>query len=239
MSTFNSPGGLGSSGEAAYSGGAPSAAVIVAEEVPVIDRVRWASVIAGIFVTLSTLAVLSVLGSAVGFSIWSAWDRPDRIGAGVAIWGIIAALVAFWCGGCVAAWSAATHRRMDGLINGMLVWAVAIPLLSFGLFGAGAASANNSDRDNNAQAQANTSQIQRHVNGSAIIGNSGRPNQDFNQVYGNAENGNVSHRDVAKAGMIASWIALAALLLGLGSAAFGGYVGSREAREGVGGMPMA
>jgi hypothetical protein len=105
------------------------------------DRVRWGPVIAGLFVSLATLAVLATLGVAIGFSAADRNDSASTFGIGVGVWGAASALIAFFVGGLVAARTAATpvtaidtegHLKNDnGLLQGAMVWAVAIPLTTY------------------------------------------------------------------------------------------------------------
>src|SRR5215216_1006055 len=63
-----------------------------------VDRVRWASVLAGVFTVFATLAVLAVLGIALGLSTFDA-DNPRNFGIGAGIYGLVSALIAFLLGG--------------------------------------------------------------------------------------------------------------------------------------------
>lgn len=98
-----------------------------------VDRVRWGAILAGLFAALSTLATLTVLGLAIGASAWSPGDQGSTFGLGAGIWGAISTLVAFLVGGFVAARSAAVRGRSSGILNGAMVWFVAIPLLIYAL----------------------------------------------------------------------------------------------------------
>src|ERR1051325_717058 len=102
------------------------------------DRVRWGPIIAGLFAALSLLALLSVLGVAIGLSAYDPGDDPRRFGVGAGFWGGISMLVAFFFGGWLTARSAAIRGTNNGLLNGALVWAVAVPLMAY-LLTAGAA----------------------------------------------------------------------------------------------------
>src|SRR3954467_8069754 len=95
------------------------------------DRVRWGPIIAGLFAALSLLALLSVLGMAVGLSAYDPGDNARRFGVGAGIWGAISMLLAFFFGGWLTARTAALQGTHNGLLNGALVWAVAIPLMAY------------------------------------------------------------------------------------------------------------
>jgi hypothetical protein len=100
------------------------------------DLVRWGPVIAGLFAALSTLAALSVLGLAIGLSSYDAGDPASNFGLGAGIWGAISALIAFGVGGWLAGRTAALRGHGSGILQGAMVWFVAIPLLLY-LLGSG------------------------------------------------------------------------------------------------------
>ncbi|MEZ0266637.1 MAG: hypothetical protein ACAI43_18055, partial [Phycisphaerae bacterium] len=82
------------------------------------DRVRWGPIIAGLFAALSTLAVLGVLGIAVGASAYDPGDSARNFGIGAGIWGAVSALLAFFIGGWLAARAAAVKGTSNGVLNG-------------------------------------------------------------------------------------------------------------------------
>jgi len=99
------------------------------------DRVRWGPIIAGLFAALSTLAVLTVLGVAVAGSTYDPGDSARAFGIGAGIWSTISALIAFFIGGWLASRSAAVRSEGSGLLNGAMVWVVAIPLMLYMIMG--------------------------------------------------------------------------------------------------------
>ena len=101
-----------------------------------VDRVRWGPVLAGLFAALATLAMLAVLGLAIGASAFDPGDQGSTFGLGAGIWGAVSTLLAFLVGGFIAARTAAVRGRSGGILNGAMVWFVAIPLLIYAL-GAG------------------------------------------------------------------------------------------------------
>jgi hypothetical protein len=96
--------------------------------VSAVDRVRWSSVLAGLFTVLSALAVLTVLGIALGLSTFDA-NQPENFGIGAGIYGIVSALIAFALGGYMSARTTAVAGRGNGILNGAMVWVVTIPLI--------------------------------------------------------------------------------------------------------------
>lgn len=94
----------------------------------VIDRVRWASILAGLFTVLATLATFTVLGIAVGLSTFDA-NATDRFGIGAGVYGAISAIIAFLFGGFIAARTGAVAGSGNGLLNGAMVWIVTVVLI--------------------------------------------------------------------------------------------------------------
>lgn len=101
-----------------------------------VDLVRWGPVIAGLLAALSTLAVLSVLGLAIGLGNYDPGDRLSNFGLGAGIWAGISALLSFLVGGWMAARTAGVRGRNNGILNGAMVWFLAIPMLLY-LLGSG------------------------------------------------------------------------------------------------------
>jgi len=98
------------------------------------DQIRWAAILAGLFTVFATLIVLTVLGVAIGLSTFDA-DNPNAFGIGAGVWGAVSALIAFALGGYIAGRSAAVQGKGMGVLNGAMVWIVAIPLMIYMLGG--------------------------------------------------------------------------------------------------------
>lgn len=93
------------------------------------DRVRWASVLAGLFTAMAALIFLAVLGIAIGLQSYDASNPAQNFGIGTGIYTIISGLIAFFLGGFIAAKTAAVGGRSNGLLNGAMVWIVTIVLI--------------------------------------------------------------------------------------------------------------
>jgi len=92
------------------------------------DRVRWASILAGLFTVLASLVFFTVLGLALGLQSFDA-DNPQSFGIGAGIYGIIAALIAFALGGFMAAKTAAVTGTGNAILQSGMVWIVTIALI--------------------------------------------------------------------------------------------------------------
>ena len=202
------------------------------------DRVRWGAIIAGLFAALSTLAILTVLGIAVAGSSYDPGDNARNFGIGAGIWGAISALIAFFIGGWLAARSAAVSDRNNGLLNGAMVWVVAIPLMLYMLMGgigslfrtAGSAVATGTQAAASAAGAASTDPANRQrmedqaQTASAKLQSTTQQAQQKVQEITRPENQEKAANATAKG----AWGTLVSMLLGLAAAAVGGLVGSRE-----------
>ena len=97
---------------------------------------HWGAIVAGVFIALSGLAILSTLGVAFGASVYGPGQDPRAWGIGSGVWAIISAILAFVTGGYVAARASGHTDRKTGLFHGLMVWAVVVPLLAL-LIGTG------------------------------------------------------------------------------------------------------
>lgn len=92
---------------------------------------HWPSIVAGAFVALALLVISVVLARAcdVDVTFMNATSRSGEVGA--IVWGAVAAFICFGIGGLIAGRSACVTRHGSGWLNGLLVWAVAVPLLVY------------------------------------------------------------------------------------------------------------
>lgn len=185
------------------------------------DRVRWGPIAAGLSTALTSLLMLSLLGLAIGLTMVNAGDAaaqgaaPAGLGRNSAIWGALAALIAFFLGGWVAGHSAAIFNRGWGALNGALVFLAAVPIIlvlaSMGL--------------------------------GTVLGSLGSLAGSLNPDPGTVQNvadqarqaaQNTQPIDVARAAANArntAWGTLLGLVLALGASAVGGMAGTRRELE--------
>ena len=225
-------GGMNSSGGA---GGDVNMAVVTPT-----DRVRWGPILAGLFTALSTLAVLGVLGAAMAGSAYDPGDSARAFGIGAGIWGALSALLAFALGGWVAARSAAVRGHDNGLLNGAMVWAVAIPVMGYFLASGATRAAETGSNIANTAMQASSrmqSDQQSVASGDAQLASAQTPAGDGTSSGSAGGGGSASgggnmsdpqaQERAADTGARAAWGTLIALLLGLAASAIGGYLGAR------------
>jgi hypothetical protein len=97
------------------------------------DRVYWGPIVAGFLTALTTMALLNLLGLAIGFTSINAGQAATQgapvgeTGTNSLIWAAVSGLIAFLLGGFVAGRTAGTYDRGWGMLNGMLCFMLAIP----------------------------------------------------------------------------------------------------------------
>ena len=199
------------------------------------DRVRWGSILAGLFAALSTLAVLGILGLALGATAFDPGDPARTVGIGAGIWGALSALLAFLVGGWTAARTAAVRGRRNGLLNGSMVWVVAIPLLLYLLTSGIGSVLGAAGRTASTAAQAvapvagqaaDTPGAQATAAAAANAASSAI--QATAQAVQQAAQDPANQAAAARAVRNGAWGTLGSLLLGLGAAALGGALGARR-----------
>ncbi len=98
------------------------------------DRVRWGPVWAGLVVALPTFLLLEVITLALGW-----WDIAEAGSSNAGLISGINGLIAFFLGGLTAGASSMWRGTNDGLLHGILVWALGIvAILGLALLGGGA-----------------------------------------------------------------------------------------------------
>lgn len=87
---------------------------------PLLPAIRWGAVLAGVVVGVSIQLILTLLGIATGFSA----ADGDGAGMGPLIWAGLSMLIAAFFGGYVAARLTGLKRKSDGVLHGIVSWAV-------------------------------------------------------------------------------------------------------------------
>ena len=95
-------------------------------------RISWGAVLAGTAVVLAVHLLLSLLGIGIGLTTVDpgAGGTPEAssLGIGAGIWWVVSNLIALVIGGYVAAHLSGMPARDDGIIHGVLTWAVSLLL---------------------------------------------------------------------------------------------------------------
>lgn len=200
-----------------------------------VDRVRWGPVIAGIFAAMATLATLTVLGLAIGLTAFDAGDTNNLgpFGLGAGIWGALSTLISFLVGGWLAARTAAVGGHSNGILNGAMVWFVAIPLLLYALGSglSGLAKTAGSIAGTAVQAGATAAGAAANNPGAQATAAAGvQGAAGALQATAQAAASKIDSQDVNNAANKAAntaWSTLLALGLAAGASIGGGYLGSR------------
>lgn len=189
------------------------------------SRLSYRAIVAGVLSALVSQVVLMVLGAAIGLTAIAGADGAQReIGIGFLVWLLISLAISAFIGAYVAAASARTPLRRDGMLHGFVTWA-AVSLVGLFLIGGtlfrlvggafGFATAP-------APAGGPAAQIQERVSGEAQQVREGL--QQPGQAQQTAEQATTGTA-------IGMWGLLAAHLVPLLTALLGGFVGARtEAR---------
>ena len=90
---------------------------------PLFPEIRWGAVLAGVAVGVSVQLVLTLLGVATGLSAIDVAEG-ESVGAGPLIWAGVSMLIAALVGGYVAARMTGLKRKVDGVMHGVVSWAV-------------------------------------------------------------------------------------------------------------------
>lgn len=100
-------------------------------------RLSWGAVFAGLVIGIALQLTLTLLGAAIGFSAWQPGESARALGIGAAIWAIISVLLSLFIGGRTTGRLAGILTRTDGILHGILLWAlstiVAVWLLASGV----------------------------------------------------------------------------------------------------------
>jgi len=110
-----------------------------------IRRISWGSVIAGAVVALVVQIAMNMLGLSIGaIAVSPSVDvSAGTFGTGTVIWLAASSLLSLFAGGLVAGRLAGTPQGLDGVLHGLLTWAVAT-LFTLVMFVSGAGSIVNS-----------------------------------------------------------------------------------------------
>lgn len=103
------------------------AAIDLQRTEPLVDvtgfRLSWGAIFAGFVVATVTQIVLSVLGMAIGFSVWDPRTGGYAgVGIGAAIWFAATAIVSLFLGGLVLGRLAGVLKTKDGMLHGVVMW---------------------------------------------------------------------------------------------------------------------
>jgi hypothetical protein len=106
-------------------------------EVPVgLRHISWGAILAGIAVTMVIYIALNLLGLAVGASVIDMLEDPlsFEFATGTVVWIAASGLISLFAGGWVAGRMSRSYHEVDGMVHGIVVWAVASLVMFFLMF---------------------------------------------------------------------------------------------------------
>ena len=99
------------------------------------SRIAWGGVWSGLLVAVGVFLLLSVLGLAIGVTTADIGPGEDanarEMGTVAAVWSGVTLLISLFIGGLVATRTGMVYDRTTGMIEGVLVWVLAIILLLY------------------------------------------------------------------------------------------------------------
>lgn len=98
-----------------------------AEAVVPRDSARWGAIWAGLIATLATFVLLELLAFGIGI-LGTVAESPGASGFSAWVTAIIG-IIAFFTGGSVAGMTSVIRGAAPGIVNGLLVWGLAVVLI--------------------------------------------------------------------------------------------------------------
>jgi hypothetical protein len=92
------------------------------------SRMSWGGVFAGAVIALALYFLLTLIGSAIGLSI-NGHARASAVGAGAAIWAIVATVAALFVGGWVTSQLTVGESKAEAVMHGIILWGVLFAML--------------------------------------------------------------------------------------------------------------
>lgn len=91
-------------------------------------RVSWPAIFAGVVLTVAVEATLGMLGAGIGLGLAAPAQNPDAstLGTTGAIWFLATTVIALLAGSYAAARLAGIPTRFDGVLHGLVIWAVTL-----------------------------------------------------------------------------------------------------------------
>ncbi|MGQ0595019.1 MAG: hypothetical protein ACT4QB_20985 [Gammaproteobacteria bacterium] len=103
------------------------------EDVIKTKRISWAAVIAGVMVALGIQLVLNMIGAGLGFSAIDPLEgeTPSVTTFSIAsgLWMLVSSIVALFAGGWLASYLAGLTHDEDGMLHGLVTWALSTLVL--------------------------------------------------------------------------------------------------------------
>lgn len=106
-------------------------------------RISWGAIVAGVVIALVTSIALQMLGLSIGAATVNPVSEIDPVepalGTGAVIWYAASSLISLFLGGFVASHMAGIADETDGVLHGLVTWAV-VALLTLWMLSSGVGS---------------------------------------------------------------------------------------------------
>lgn len=203
---------------------------VQAEDViPVRSRISWAAIVAGSLLALAVWTLLVLLGSAIGLSIHDNVNGRS-LAIGAVVWAILVTAGSLFLGGFVASQMTTGENKLEGVLYGILVWAVMSGVLMY------LATQGFKAGFSGMVAMANTGNTTAAANGMTwedMARQSGVPQNEIDRMRANIPDATARAREVANDqnrlennATRAAWYSFLGTLIGMAAAAIGGFVGA-------------
>jgi hypothetical protein len=203
---------------------------VQAEDViPVRSRISWAAIVAGSLLALAVWTLLVLLGSAIGLSIHDNVNGRS-LAIGAVVWAILVTAGSLFLGGFVASQMTTGENKLEGVLYGILVWAVMSGVLMY------LATQGFKAGFSGMVAMANTGNTTAAANGMTwedMARQSGVPQNEIDRMRATVPDATARAREVANDpnrhennATRAAWYSFLGTLIGMAAAAIGGFVGA-------------
>jgi len=93
-----------------------------------LTRVSWPAIFAGVILALAIEMLLDLLGAGIGLGVVNpaAGGAPSNFGFAAGLWWLGATIIALFFSGYVAARLAGVISRFDGMLHGLVIWALGL-----------------------------------------------------------------------------------------------------------------
>jgi ABC-type transport system involved in multi-copper enzyme maturation permease subunit len=92
------------------------------------SRVSWGAILAGATIAIASYLLLTLLGSAIGLSVYDSVD-DDTLGWVAVTWAIVASALALFLGGWVTSLCTAGETKREAVMYGVITWGVVLALV--------------------------------------------------------------------------------------------------------------
>ncbi|MGJ7543333.1 hypothetical protein [Variovorax sp. LT1R16] len=114
---------------------APATREAMTTRVPLVRRVSWGAIFAGVVIAMALHMVLSLLGAGLGLSTIDPLKHstPDAATFGLAagLWWVVSSALALFVGGWIAAHLAGAADKTDASLHGLLTWGLATVVTAY------------------------------------------------------------------------------------------------------------